>query len=227
MVTRSKPLLISALAIPWLACVDTEPGERPFSIEVLTLTGVNSTTGAGEYALRPVDFPELISVSPLRDAQFRFIAEPSIDLDRINKVPEVDVAAALRQGATYTPRLRNLNGTLVPRDVTSLQIMSGYASLRAVSDALPDLTGHTIDDLFPSQGLQVWVKPTFTSGSLTQQFATNAFYLPYGDTFGFLDFRAIERLPLVYQARRHLRRHGDRRCLPGTVCAGARHRRHQ
>ena len=179
------------------ACVDTEPSSSPFTVEVLTFAGNDATTGAGMYALRPVALPALLSVDPLFDHDFRFIAEPEVELAALRTIPdEAQLLAAVRNEASFVPRLRNIDNALVSRDLLSLQIVSAYAALRAAADSVPEATGLPSDAIIPADGLQVWVKPVFVDEAISSRLETNAFYLPYTNTFGLLDFSSLERRPL-------------------------------
>lgn len=194
----SKTNAVVALCISTLAaCVDTEPSSQPFTVEVLAFDGNDPITGEGKYALRPVELPALLSIDPLYDNNFRFVDQPNIDLDALSELTDLDqVLTSVRSAATYVPRLRNVDGTLVPRDLMSLQIMSAYAAFRAAVDAIPEATGLPISAVMPVGGMQVWVKPTFSQGAATSHMETNAFYLPYTDSFGLLDSSSLERRPV-------------------------------
>ncbi len=184
-------------ALSLMACVETDSSSTPFIVEVLAFSGNDATTGAGIYALRPVELPALLSVDPLFDPDFRFIAEPIVDFAALNKITDPDLLlTAVRRGPTYVPRLRNIDGTLVPRDLLSLQTMSAYVALRNAADAIPDATGLPRTSIIPTGGLQVWVKPVFVDGAASSRMETNAFYLAYTNTFGLLDFSSLERRPL-------------------------------
>lgn len=197
MVSKTYTLAALCIANTLTACVDIEPSVRPFTVEVLAFTGNDPATGAGTYALRPVELPALLSVDPMYDSIFRFVEQPNIDLDALSKLADLDqVLASVRSAATYVPRLRDLDGTLVPRDLMSLQTVSAYAAFRTAADAIPEVTGLPRSAIIPASGLQVWVKPVFTQGAATSRMETNAFYLPYTDSFGLLDSSSLERRPI-------------------------------
>jgi hypothetical protein len=184
--------LVSALA----ACVDTDLGESPYRVEVLTLVGVDTATGTGRYALMPVDLPELESVSPLQDRGFRFVAEPVIDDEALG-----ELYASAREGqpsraADYAPRLRDVDGVGVPRDITSLQVISAYHSLREVIAAVPELTGEDASVILPDRGFEVWVHPKLDDGNVSQEMTANAFYISPFDVFGLVAIDPIEKLPV-------------------------------
>src|SRR5690606_27835981 len=102
-----------------------------------------------------VELPELLSIAPLRDHDFRFIGQPRLDFSLFETVPTRDLAQLLYAEASYTPRLRDVDGIGVPRDVVSLQVMSAYHGFREVIAAIPELTGLEATDLLPATGFQV------------------------------------------------------------------------
>jgi hypothetical protein len=198
MVTKFSAILVCATsACTTIGCINTEPSSTPYGVEVLSLTSKDPITGGGRYALRSVSFPALQSIDPLHDNDFRFIAESVVDVDALSKISDPNqLSATARAEPSYVPRLRYLDGTLVPRDLVSLQVMSAYGALRDAADAIPAVTGMPSAAILPANGLQVWIKPSFRQGALTARMESNAFYLPYTDSFGLVDFSSLERRPV-------------------------------
>jgi hypothetical protein len=193
MVIRTKHLFVLATCAATAGCIDTDVGRGPYTVEILDFTSVNQNTGGGNYALRPVTLSQLSTIIPLEDPQFRFIGAPTIN-GSVTIGP--GAAEILRLDADFQPRLRSIEGVLVPRDLQSLQVISGYASLRSIADTVAEITGRSSAEVIPPGGFQVWVDPTIASENQTLRMETNAFYVPYADTFGFLNSSELEKIPL-------------------------------
>jgi hypothetical protein len=178
------------------ACVDTDLDGPPYRVEVLTLAGVDATTGTGRYALAPVELPELQSLSPMRDPAFRFVAKPAIDLGKLSELPEVEQARRPPRAPDYVPRLRDVDGVGVPRDMTSLQVLSAYHAFREVIAVLPELTGGDASAIVPQRGFEVWVQPRLELGPVSLEMTANAFYASPLDAFGLVGIDPIEKLPV-------------------------------
>lgn len=179
---------LAILVATLTACVDTDVG-LPSRVEVLTLTGVDTATGRGQYALSPVEVPELVSLDPLHDRDFSFIAEPTIDVSTLQP-------SAVNRHADYTPRVREIEGVAVPRDMTSLQVLSAYNAFRTVIAVLPELTGEDPAAVLPASGFAVWVYPRIEEGAVSSTMTANAFYASGYDVFGLVGIDPIERLPV-------------------------------
>lgn len=189
-----KYLVLSASLLA--ACVDTELPGPPYTVEVVSLVGVDAATGRGQYALLPVELSELASISPMYDPAFSFIAAPVIDIEELDDIPYEERAAFVRRDPDYMPRLRDDDGVGVPRDLTTLQVMSAYHAFRAVVADIPALTGRPSDEIIPEAGFQVWVRPHLAAAEGSLELTANAFYISPLDAFGLVGIDPVEKLPV-------------------------------
>lgn len=172
------------LAAALTGCVDTTV-TAPYRAEVLV------RDDAHHYALQDVDLPDLTSMSPLADPLMRFSDHPNFAEDQLEDYN----AATFDARASYSPRVRDVGGVAVARDIESLLTLSAYHVFKGVFARAQDVYG-PIDQLLPDGGFQILVEPKFSSELGTQELGTNAAYISGGQAFLLVQMSSLEAVPL-------------------------------
>jgi hypothetical protein len=181
MVTMRALVVIVAAAS---GCVDTSLSS-PFRAEVLV------RTPAGDYVLQTVDLPELTGFDPMSDPVTRFSDHPNFDEDEL-----VDYdASSFAAPSDYSPRVRDVGGVAVARDLESLLTMSAYYSFKDNFARAQGVFG-PLDQLIPDGGFQILVEPKFSTEIGSQELGTNAAYISGGQAFLLVQMSSLERIPL-------------------------------
>jgi hypothetical protein len=139
------------LAVALAGCVDTTLS-GPFRAEVLVRTPDR------QYALQTVDLPDLTGFDPLSDPVVRFSDRPRFD----EAVLEEFDASTFAAPSDYAPRVRDVNGVAVARDLESLLTLSAYYSFKDNFARAQEVFG-PLDQLIPEGGFQILVEPKFSS----------------------------------------------------------------
>lgn len=176
-----KNLLLAALLA---GCVDTTVS-APYRAEVLV------RDDAHHYSLQDVDLPDLASMSPLADPVLRFSDHPDFDEDQLEDYDASTFAAK----ADYAPRVRDVGGVAVARDIESLLVLSAYHVFTGVFARAAEVYG-PIDQLVPAGGFQILVEPKFHSDLGSQELGTNAAYISGGQAFLLVQMSSLEQVPL-------------------------------
>ena len=174
--------LLTAAALT--GCIDTAPGP-PFRAEIL----VRDT--AHQYSLETVALPDLTSLTPLSDPIMRFSDHPhfgGVDLEYV--VPSVFAAPS-----DYVPRIRDVGGVAVSRDLETLLTLSAYHALKDNLARAKDVFG-PLDQLIPPGGFQILVEPKFSSDFGSEELGTNAAYISNGQAFLLVQMSSLEQVPL-------------------------------
>ena len=181
MVTMRAALVSAALLS---GCVDTSL-TGPFQAEVLVRTPERA------YVLQTVALPDLTSFAPLNDPFVRFSDHPNFDEDQLKDFD----ASLFASPSDYSPRVRDVNGVAVARDLESLLTLSAYYSLKDNFSRAQDVFG-PLDQLIPDGGFQILVEPKFSSELGSQELGTNAAYIPGGQAFLLVQMSSLESIPL-------------------------------
>lgn len=165
-------------------CVDTSL-TGPFQAEVLVRTPDR------EYVLRTVALPDLTSFDPLNDPIVRFSDHPNFSEAEL----EVFDASSFARTSDYSPRVRDVNGVAVARDLESLLTVSAYYAFKDNFARAQDVFG-ALDQLIPDGGFQILVEPKFSSELGSSELGTNAAYISGGQAFLLVQMSSLERIPL-------------------------------
>lgn len=179
MVKRAALVVAAGLA----GCVDTSLS-GPYQAEVLVRSSDR------RYEISPVALPDLTSLSPLTDSVMRFTDHPNFDDDPEQLTPAVFAAAA-----DYSPRVRDVDGVAVARDIESLLTLTAYYVLKQTFARAHEVFG-PLDQLIPDGGFQILVEPKFTTEFASQELGTNAAYISGGQAFVLVQMSSLELIPL-------------------------------
>ncbi len=178
-------LLANLLLAPLLAsCTDTSVS-APYRAEVLV------RDDAHRYAIETVDLPDLASLSPMADPRMRFSDHPHFSEDELEDYGVATFATA----SDYSPRVRDVGGVAVARDIESLLVMSAYHVLTDTFARATEVYG-SLDQLIPDGGFQILVEPKFSSDLGTEELGTNAAYISGGQAFLLVQMSSLEQVPL-------------------------------
>ncbi len=172
------------IAVALTGCIDSSV-PAPFRAEVLV------RDDAHRYALEDVDLPDLTSMSPLADPMLRFSDHPNFDEGQLEDYD----AATFSARASYAPRVRDVAGVAVPRDLESLLVLTAYHVFKDVFARAQQVYG-PIDQLLPDGGFQILVEPKFSSALGSQELGTNAAYISGGQAFLLVQMSSLEQVPL-------------------------------
>lgn len=181
MVTLRASLMI---AVALSGCVDTSL-TGPFQAEVLVRTPDR------QYVLETVALPDLTGFDPLNDPIARFSDHPNFDEDQLVKFD----ASLFARPSDYSPRVRDVGGVAVARDLESLLTLSAYYSFKDNFARAQEVFG-PLDQLIPDGGFQILVEPKFSSELGSQELGTNAAYIPGGQAFLLVQMSSLEKIPL-------------------------------
>ncbi len=176
-----KSLVIAAALA---GCIDSSV-PAPYRAEVLVRDEQH------HYALTDVDLPDLTSMSPLADPMLRFSDHPNFDVDQLEDYD----ASTFDAKANYSPRIRDVGGVAVARDIESLLTLSAYNVFKGVFARAREVYG-PIDQLLPDGGFQILVEPKFSSKLGSQELGTNAAYISGGQAFLLVQMSSLEQVPL-------------------------------
>ena len=107
------------IAAALTGCVDTSL-TAPFRAEVLVRTPEH------RYVLQTVALPDLTGFAPLNDPIMRFSDHPNFDEGQIEELTPSVFAAP----SDYAPRVRDVDGVAVARDLESLLTLSAYYAFK-------------------------------------------------------------------------------------------------
>lgn len=172
------------IAAALAGCIDSTV-TAPYRAEVLVRDEQH------RYALQDVDLPDLESMSPLRDPMMRFSDHPNFDEDQLEDYD----ASTFDAKANYSPRVRDVGGVAVARDLESLLTLSAYHVFKDTFARAQEVYG-PIDQLLPDGGFQILVEPKFSSELGTQELGTNAAYISGGQAFLLVQMSSLEQVPL-------------------------------
>lgn len=181
MVTMRAALVIAATLG---GCVDTSL-TGPFRAEVLVRTPDR------EYVLQTVALPDLTGFAPLSDPIARFSDHPNFDEAQLESFDASSFAAP----SDYSPRVRDVDGVAVARDLESLLTLSAYYSFKDNFARAQEVYG-PLDQLIPDGGFQILVEPKFSSELGSQELGTNAAYIAGGQAFLLVQMSSLESIPL-------------------------------
>jgi hypothetical protein len=175
------------------ACVD-DPGP-PYRAEVLSYSGFDLEEERSRYELGVRDLGSLDDLETLDGRWFR--------LHRGGELVVREVDGELIDDGRFTggdqARLRyQLEGdVLIPRDYTSLGLLSAFHEMEQVFAALEEATGVSADDLTAGGRFDVFFEPRIKAESGSATLKANAFFVPGARQFGLARRSAIETVPLA------------------------------
>lgn len=198
--SRLKACLLSmAMLMASCAGEHEDPGP-PYRAQVITMDETKSAESAVSFTVRNVDLPFLESTENLKSRFFQFLGGGQL------KVEEVEGSQAI--GAEYTGggklplRFKEKNGILIPRDYSSLILLSAYHQLASVFQNLDTLLGITAEQYFAKNGrIDVLFEPGFIisqdgiQAEVTQKL--NAAFVPMQEIFVLFRRSAVESVPIA------------------------------
>jgi len=179
---KTHALVVIAAALG--GCVDTSLS-GPFQAEVLVRTPDR------QYVLQTVALPDLTGFDPMSDPVVRFSDHPNFDESELEEYDASSFAAP----SDYSPRVRDVGGVAVARDLESLLTLSAYYSFKDNFARAQDAFG-ALPQLIPDGGFQILVEPKFSSELGSQELGTNAAYISGGQAFLLVQMSSLERIPL-------------------------------
>jgi hypothetical protein len=188
---RTRWLILATVVLG--GCVADDPGP-PYRAEVLSYTGFNLDEDRPRYELGVRDLGSLDDLETLDGRWFR--------MHRGGELVVREIDGELIDDGRFTggdeARLRfDLEGdVLVPRDYTSLGLLSAFHEMEQVFAALEEATGVKADALTTAGRFQVFFEPQIQAESISATLKANAFFVPDARQFGLARRSSIETVPL-------------------------------
>jgi hypothetical protein len=175
------------------------PDDGPVAVEALTMTGVDPQTGRGQYEVAVVTLETVVDVPDLVGKYVRVLRDGELEINQVTGSLVRDGRAL--KGEPADLRYRVVDGVVVPRDYSSLVMLSAFHQFERVILALDQVAGESFADMSAGwPALEVFFEPIIrASGDIDISAAMkfNAFYLPGEKQFGLAQRSPLERVPLA------------------------------
>lgn len=188
---RTRWLVLVAVVLG--GCVADDPGP-PYSAEVLSYSGFDLEEERPRYELGVRDLGSLDDLETLDGRWFRMHRGGELVIRRVDG--ELIDDGRFTGGDQARLRYELEGDVIVPRDYTSLGLVSAFHEMEQVFVVLDEATGVSADELTAGGRFDVFFEPRIKAESISATLKANAFFVPAARQFGLARRSSIETVPL-------------------------------
>lgn len=195
-------LLILCGAIFISACRKAEKASFPYTAQVLAFAGVDAATDAANFKLTTKTFSTLRNLDGLDGDHLKITRGGELAIKQING--SLIDPGSFKAGQSPSLRYKISNGVVIPKDYTTLAMLSAYFQFDTVFTELQQRLGITATDLFKGQSsekFETLFEPKITLesdlSSVDAIIKLNAAFVPKDWQFILFRRSAVEHVPLA------------------------------
>jgi hypothetical protein len=184
-----------------VGCNPDEPSDPgpPYQAQVLVTKAAASESDVPRLSLEPKTLSLMTSLKNLEGPYFKIVFGGELSITDI--IGSQISNPRFKGGRAPLLRYEIVDGVVVPRDYTTLALLSAFYQYEQIFSSLQDLTGLSKDQVLADSGrMEVLFEPSISirSGGLSAQFIQklNAAYIPGVKQFVLFRRSAIENVPL-------------------------------
>jgi hypothetical protein len=199
-----KLFIIFTLFVFMNNCTNQEkaPGP-PYTAEVLQMNSMSSTQKRSEaptFKFDKATFTWLQDLNSLNGNYFNFVFGGILKASYVSG--SIVAAKNFEQSKDLNLRYQVKNGVVVPKDYSTLAMLSSYYQFDVVANNIQTMTGYSIDTIFSKYGkIRIFFEPKIileTDGSTIQSSGKlNAAYVPGAHQFIMFQRSNLENIPLA------------------------------